>query len=72
MQKFELQLLQVKSDKERLQEEVMRITEEAMARHAEILSVAEDFSRWVDGLRIAVDKQFKELGDKVADLTTEN
>ncbi|MCO5577908.1 hypothetical protein L7F22_031743 [Adiantum nelumboides] len=72
MQIVELQLLQVKSDKERLQEEVMRIIEEAMARNAEILSVAKDFTRWADGLKTTVDEQFKELGDKVADLTTEN
>ncbi|MCO5562409.1 hypothetical protein L7F22_016036 [Adiantum nelumboides] len=44
IQKVKLQLLQVKLDKERLQEKVLRITEEDMARNAEILSVAKDFT----------------------------
>ncbi|MCO5564719.1 hypothetical protein L7F22_018386 [Adiantum nelumboides] len=47
MQKVEMQLLQEKLDKERLQEEVTRITAQAMARNAEVLSVVEDFTRLI-------------------------
>ncbi|MCO5558497.1 hypothetical protein L7F22_012081, partial [Adiantum nelumboides] len=43
MQKVCMQLLQEKLDKERLQEEVTRLTVETRAINTEILSVAEDF-----------------------------
>ncbi|MCO5575421.1 hypothetical protein L7F22_053167 [Adiantum nelumboides] len=61
-----------KSDKEKLQEEVTRLTTQGKAMTSEILSVAEDFQQWVDGLKTAVDEQFKELDEKVVDVTTEN
>ncbi|MCO5547883.1 hypothetical protein L7F22_001335 [Adiantum nelumboides] len=64
MQKISTRLLQEKSDKERLQEEVTRLTAKAKAMTTEILSVVEDFQQWVDGLKTAVDEQFKELDEK--------
>ncbi|MCO5560516.1 hypothetical protein L7F22_014131 [Adiantum nelumboides] len=64
--------LREKSDKEKLQEEVTRLTAEAKSMTTEILSVAEDFQQWVNGLKTAVDEQFKKLDEKVAAVTTEN
>ncbi|MCO5586483.1 hypothetical protein L7F22_040423 [Adiantum nelumboides] len=67
-----MQLLQEKSAKENLQEEVTRLTTEGKAMTPEILSVAEDFQQWFNGLKIAVYEQFKELDEKVAAMITEN
>ncbi|MCO5599227.1 hypothetical protein L7F22_053327 [Adiantum nelumboides] len=62
----------VKSDKEKLQVEVVKLQAEGKEMTSKILSVAEDFQQLVDGLKTAVDEQFKDLDEKVAALTTEN
>ncbi|MCO5581896.1 hypothetical protein L7F22_035785 [Adiantum nelumboides] len=64
MQKISTRLLQEKSDKERLQEEITRLTAKAKAMTTKILRVVEDFQQWVDGLKTVVDEQFKELDEK--------
>ncbi|MCO5563053.1 hypothetical protein L7F22_016689 [Adiantum nelumboides] len=64
MEKINMQLLQEKLDREKLQEEVARLQAKGKAMTSEILSVVEDFQQWVDGLKTAVDEQFKELDEK--------
>ncbi|MCO5607773.1 hypothetical protein L7F22_061974 [Adiantum nelumboides] len=54
LQKINMQLLQEKLDKEKLQEEVAKLQAEGKAMTFEILSVAEDFQQWIDGLKIAM------------------
>ncbi|MCO5592481.1 hypothetical protein L7F22_046484 [Adiantum nelumboides] len=72
VKRISLQLLQENSDKEKLQEEVAKLQVEGKAMTSKILSVAEDFQQWVDGLKTIVDEQFKELDKNVAVMTTEN
>ncbi|MCO5608232.1 hypothetical protein L7F22_062438 [Adiantum nelumboides] len=72
LQKICLQLIQEQSNREKLQLEVVKLQAEGKEMISEILSVAEDFQQWVDGLKTAVDEQFKDLDEKVAALTTEN
>ncbi|MCO5599314.1 hypothetical protein L7F22_053415 [Adiantum nelumboides] len=46
----------LKSDREKLQLEVVKLQAEGKEMTSEILSVAEDFQQWVDGLKTAVDE----------------
>lgn len=54
------------------QENMARSEVDNQKRYAELLGATQDFGEWADGLKLATEKQFHEMEDRMVQLISDN
>lgn len=72
VQKLQEKVEEALEEKKNLQEEVEKVGAAMRAKYVDLLSAAQEFGGWADGLKAATDSQFHEMEERITQLISDN